>query len=87
MKGATAELPPNTSSAPIIIRKRMMGIIHHFFRLTRNLHRSLKNSIFVGFGEGRLGIGGWGLGVGDWGLGCLLYYLLERGTSQNSTDP
>jgi len=65
MNGATAELPPNTSSAPIIIRKRIMGIIHHFFRFTRNLHRSLKNSIFVGFGEEGFGeVGGSNLSKG-----------------------
>lgn len=67
INGATAEFPPNTSNAPIMIRKSIMGINHHFFRCLINRHRSFKNSIVMGFGEEREG---WGLGRNrDWGLG------------------
>jgi hypothetical protein len=44
MKGAMAELSVNTSKAPTIKRKAMIGAIHHFFLTFRNDHISLITS-------------------------------------------
>jgi len=45
MNGATAEPPPITIRTPIRIKRRIIGVNHHFFRSFMNLNRSLRKSI------------------------------------------
>jgi hypothetical protein len=40
MKGAKAELSENIINAPSTIRKKIIGISHHFFLVHRNLQNS-----------------------------------------------